>query len=122
MLYGEINIMCDIRSKNTISPMDHSLAYEAMKSQPSETFKYNSQPDQTKLGHIAQEIMDKPYFRDLVAEHHIDDKTSRYVLNEQGVTYVAYSALRHLICKFESMERELADLKAYVRRKLERKN
>ena len=85
-----------------------------VKSQRSVSFKYNSQPDQTKLGLIAQEILDKPYFRDLVAEHHLDDKTSRYVLNEQGVTYVAYSALRHVIAELEQTKKELAGLKALV--------
>ncbi|KAJ3054897.1 hypothetical protein HK097_000414 [Rhizophlyctis rosea] len=84
-IQGEINVFSDSRVKQDILSMEDVKSYNTIKNCGAVTFKYKSDPAQTRLGLIAHEIMKEEYLKKLVSVYK-NDAMERYVLNDAGVT------------------------------------
>ncbi|KAJ3052671.1 hypothetical protein HK097_005874 [Rhizophlyctis rosea] len=91
---GELNVMSDRNVKKDIASIDDVKAYKSIKEGRAVTFRYKQQPEQLRLGLIAQEIQEAEYLKELVGVYKFDDQTTRLTLSDAGVTYVVYACIK----------------------------
>ncbi|KAJ3026595.1 hypothetical protein HDV00_011710, partial [Rhizophlyctis rosea] len=100
---GEINVYSDERLKQDVCTIQPSEALEAVKHTRSVKYRYENEPEQERLGFIAQDMLKHPIFHNLISRACYGEE-ERYVLNEQGITSILWAAVRELASKEEKLE------------------
>jgi len=108
---SELNAYSDSRNKLKIRTYEEEEALQTVRNVRATKFAYVNQPDRTRYGWIAQELLkDVPDLISVVSNNE-SEEDDRFVLNEQGMSVVTYAALRGLIKQVDELKSEVEALR-----------
>ncbi|KAJ3050596.1 hypothetical protein HK097_008401 [Rhizophlyctis rosea] len=111
---SELNCYSDRREKQGIRTLDSKKALETVSKVRAVRFAYKAVPDQERFGFIAQELLEEvPELISVVSAGRTKEE-ERYVLNEQGLLNVLWSAFRGYMeradARIKALEEKVASL------------